>query len=291
VKVNCAALPAPLLEAELFGYERGAFTGAERRHTGRFEQAHGGTLFLDEIGEMPPALQVKLLRVLQDRRVERLGGTAPVEVDVRIVAATNRDLPAQIEAGAFREDLYFRLNVLSVVVPPLRARREDIPPLAARFLEEAAGKHGGGPTGFSPEALDFLFRHPFPGNVRELRNMVERAVVSSRGPLVTPRDLSFGEEREGLRLGKGPAAPPAAAAARPAPAPPAAAPAGEEAGLGERAGRLLALLRREGTLTNRQWCDAAGVSARTGLRDFEELMGRGLARRSGKRRSASYAPR
>ncbi|MCK6482488.1 MAG: sigma 54-interacting transcriptional regulator, partial [Planctomycetes bacterium] len=154
VKLNCAALPAPLLEAELFGYERGAFTGAERRHAGRFEQADGGTLFLDEIGEMPPELQVKLLRVLQDRKVERLGGSGPVSVDVRILAATNRDLPAMVEAGRFREDLWFRLNVLSVVVPPLRARREDIPVLAARFLEEMRGRHGSGPTGFSPEALD-----------------------------------------------------------------------------------------------------------------------------------------
>ncbi|HEU4394819.1 MAG TPA: sigma 54-interacting transcriptional regulator, partial [Planctomycetota bacterium] len=186
VKVNCAALPAPLLEAELFGYERGAFTGAERRHSGRFEQAHGGTLFLDEVGDMPPELQVKLLRVLQDRRVERLGGAGPVDVDVRVVAATNRDLADMVEAGRFREDLYFRLNVLSVVVPPLRARREDIPPLAARFLEQAVARHGTGPTAFSPEALDFLFRHPFPGNVRELRNMVERAVVSARGAQVTP---------------------------------------------------------------------------------------------------------
>ena len=194
VKLNCAALPAPLLEAELFGYERGAFTGAERRHPGRFEQAHGGTLFLDEIGEMPLELQVKLLRVLQDRKVERLGGTGPVEVDVRIIAATNRYLPGMVEAGRFREDLYFRLNVLSVVVPPLRARREDIPVLATRFLEEMTARDGGGPTGLSPEALDVLFRHPFPGNVRELRNMVERAVVSARGPLVTPRDLVFGQE-------------------------------------------------------------------------------------------------
>ncbi len=276
VKVNCAALPGPLLEAELFGYDRGAFTGADRRHTGRFEQASGGTLFLDEIGELPPSLQVKLLRVLQDRKVERLGGSGPVEVDVRVLAATNRDLPAMIEKGTFREDLYFRLNVLSVVVPPLRARREDIPPLAARFLESAAARHGSGPSGFAPEALDFLFRHPFAGNVRELRNMVERAVVSARGPLVTVKDLSFGEEREGLRLGTRPAMADPEAKAPPAPE------------ITDRPGRLLAALRARGSLTNREWCEASGVSPRTGLRDFEELMERGLVARTGKRRSATY---
>jgi diguanylate cyclase (GGDEF)-like protein len=298
VKVNCAALPGPLLEAELFGYERGAFTGADRRHAGRFEQAGGGTLFLDEIGELPPALQVKLLRVLQDRKVERLGGTGPVEVDVRILAATNRDLPAMIEAGSFREDLYFRLNVLSVVVPPLRARREDIPPLAARFLESAVARHGSGPSGFTPEALDFLFRHPFPGNVRELRNMVERAVIAARGPVVTVKDLSFGGEREGLRLGTRPAFDPAGpgpagdAAIRrveePVPAAASRARGPGAAHLSDRAARLLETIRAKGSLTNRDWCDAAGVSARTGLRDFEELMERGLVTRSGKRRSASY---
>ena len=289
VKVNCAALPGPLLEAELFGYERGAFTGADRRHAGRFEQAHGGTLFLDEIGELPPALQVKLLRVLQDRRVERLGGTGPVDVDVRVVAATNRDLPGMTEAGAFREDLYFRLNVLSVVVPPL----------AARFLEEAVARHGSGPSGLAPEALDFLFRHPFPGNVRELRNMVERAVVTARGPLVTPRDLSFGEEREGLRPGRGTAPErgdgvlPGTGRIRGTRDAPGATPhrgVADSPGtpLPERAARLLERTRARGVLTNREWCEEAGVSARSGLRDFKELMERGLVVRSGKRRSASY---
>jgi diguanylate cyclase (GGDEF)-like protein len=297
VKVNCAALPAPLLEAELFGYERGAFTGAERRHAGRFEQAHGGTLFLDEVGEMPSALQVKLLRVLQDRRVERLGGSGPVEVDVRVVAATNRDLPGMVESGAFREDLYYRLNVLAVAVPPLRARREDIPPLASRFLAEAVARQGGGPDGFSPEALDFLFRHPFPGNVRELRNMVERAVVASRGPLVVPRDLSFGEDRSGLRLGRaaeavreGDPGEGASAAPRRGFREPPRTREPVPADLPERAARLLALLRSRGTLTNRDWCEEARVSTRTGLRDFETLLERGLAKRSGKRRSASYRP-
>jgi transcriptional regulator with PAS, ATPase and Fis domain len=299
VKVNCAALPAPLLEAELFGYERGAFTGAEKRHPGRFEQAHRGTLFLDEIGEMPPSLQVKLLRVLQDRRVERLGGTGPVEVDVRVVAATNRDLPDMVESGAFREDLYYRLNVLAVAVPPLRARREDIPPLAARFLVEAVARQGGGPGGFSPEALDFLFRHPFPGNVRELRNMIERSVVSARGALVVPKDLSFGEDRAGFRLGKGPAAREEAGTdATPPPHRPGFRDAARgrdatPADLPERSAKLLALLRSRGSLTNREWCESARVSARTGtgLRDFEILMERGLVARSGKRRSAAYRPR
>jgi diguanylate cyclase (GGDEF)-like protein len=312
VKVNCAALPGPLLEAELFGHEKGAFTGADRRHVGRFEQAHGGTLFLDEIGEFPPALQVKLLRVLQDRKVERLGGSGPVDVDVRVVAATNRDLPAMIEAGAFREDLYFRLNVLSVVVPPLRARREDIPPIAARFLEAAAARHGSGPTGFTPEALDFLFKHPFPGNVRELRNMVERAVVAAQGALVTVKDLSFGEEREGLRLAApsvnrrrrrddgipNPTRSYGIAAAGggeslpriPAPVDSRNSESGTTRDLSPRAARLLDALRARGVLTNRDWCEESGVSSRTGLRDFEELMEKGLASRTGKRRSASYRP-
>jgi diguanylate cyclase (GGDEF)-like protein len=285
VKVNCAALPGPLLESELFGYERGAFTGADRRHAGRFEQADGGTLFLDEIGEMPTALQVKLLRVLQDGRVQRLGGTEAVDVDVRIIAATNRDLPALIEAGQFREDLYFRLNVLSVVVPPLRARREDIPLLAERFLRQASLAHGGGTRQFTPEALDLLHRHSFPGNVRELRNMVERAVVGAKGDRITPGDLSFGQSARVT------ATPAPARTPTPAPAPSAGRVAADvPSDLSPRGRRLLTLLRRRGTMTNSEWSKQAGISSRTGLRDFDELLDRGLIVREGKRRGARYRP-
>jgi two-component system response regulator HydG len=189
VPINCAAIPDTILESELFGYERGAFTGASARKEGRFERAHGGTLFLDEVGEMTPAVQVKLLRVLQDGVVERLGGTQPVRVDVRIVAATNKDLAAEVRAGRFREDLYYRLNVIAVRLPPLRQRREDVPLLASAFLRRLAEKNGKAVSGFTPAALAALERHEWPGNVRELENTVERSVVLSHGGLVGVDEL------------------------------------------------------------------------------------------------------
>ncbi len=189
VPVNCAAIPESLLEAELFGYERGAFTGAAGRKEGRFERAHGGTLFLDEVGEMSPAVQVKLLRVLQDGVVERLGGTQPLQVDVRIVAATNKDLAAEVRAGRFREDLFYRLNVVAVHLPPLRERREDVLVLASAFLRRLAEKNGKVLTGFTPDALAALEGYDWPGNVRELEHAVERAVVLSRGALADEPDL------------------------------------------------------------------------------------------------------
>jgi two-component system, NtrC family, response regulator HydG len=189
VPINCAAIPDTILESELFGYERGAFTGAAGRKEGRFERAHGGTLFLDEVGEMTPAVQVKLLRVLQDGVVERLGGTQPVRVDVRIVAATNKDLSAEVRAGKFREDLFYRLNVVAIRLPPLRERREDVPLLASAFLRRLSEKNARPVTGFTPAALAALERHDWPGNVRELENTVERAVVLSRGGLVDVGEL------------------------------------------------------------------------------------------------------
>ncbi|GEJ55591.1 sigma-54-dependent transcriptional regulator [Anaeromyxobacter diazotrophicus] len=189
VPINCAAIPETILESELFGYERGAFTGAAARKEGRFERAHGGTLFLDEVGEMSPGLQVKLLRVLQDGVVERLGGTQPVQVDVRIVAATNKELAAEVRAGRFREDLFYRLNVIAVRLPPLRERREDVPLLASTFLRRLSLKHGKSLEGFTPAALAALEASPWPGNVRELEHAVERAVVLSRGGLVDETDL------------------------------------------------------------------------------------------------------
>ncbi|MCM2334880.1 MAG: sigma-54 dependent transcriptional regulator [Anaeromyxobacteraceae bacterium] len=189
VPINCAAIPESILESELFGYEKGAFTGAAGRKEGRFERADGGTLFLDEVGEMSPAVQVKLLRVLQDGVVDRLGGTASVRVDVRVVAATNKDLAAEVKAGRFREDLFYRLDVVSVRLPPLRERREDVALLAAAFLRRFAVKNGKRATGFTPAALAALEAAPWPGNVRELMHAVERAVILARGEVLDVGDL------------------------------------------------------------------------------------------------------
>ncbi|MDX2021506.1 MAG: sigma-54 dependent transcriptional regulator [Deltaproteobacteria bacterium] len=188
VPVNCAALPESILEAELFGYERGAFTGAVQRQEGRFAQANGGTLFLDEIGEIPIHVQVKLLRVLQEGEVERLGGKT-VKVDLRLVAATNQDLRLAVREGRFREDLYYRLNVIQIRLPPLRDRRDDVPLLAEHFLRLFSARNGRHVHGFTGEALTAMERYDWPGNVRELENAVERAVVLARGQMVGVDDL------------------------------------------------------------------------------------------------------
>ena len=187
VAVNIAALAETVLESELFGHERGAFTGADREHRGRFELADGGTLFLDEIGDLPRGTQVKLLRVLQEQAFERLGGTRQIKVDVRLVAATHRDLDAMVRSGEFREDLFFRLNVVAITLPPLRERREDVPLLVDHFLRRFADE--GKPRGISREAMDLLLKHDYPGNVRELENLVHRAVVLARGDTITIADL------------------------------------------------------------------------------------------------------
>ncbi|MFL5347276.1 MAG: sigma-54-dependent transcriptional regulator [Hyalangium sp.] len=189
IAVNCAAIPESILEAELFGVERGAYTGAVARREGRFERAHGGTLFLDEVGEMPLSAQVKLLRVLQEGEIERLGGTQTVKVDVRLVAATNKDLQKEVAEGRFREDLYYRLNVVEIRVPALASRREDIPLLADAFLRRFAAKNGKTLRGFSEEALRILENYAWPGNVRELEHAVERAVVLARGEVLEASDL------------------------------------------------------------------------------------------------------
>jgi two-component system response regulator GlrR len=184
VAVNCGAIPEALLESELFGHMKGAFTDAVANHKGLFQQADGGTLLLDEIGDMPPALQVKLLRVLQEHAVRPLGGTQSISVDVRIISATHRDLDAAMAAGQFREDLYYRLNVVTLTLPPLNARREDIPLLANHFLHRLAGKYGKRLSGFAPEALKALTLAPWPGNVRQLFNVVEQVCALSSSPLI-----------------------------------------------------------------------------------------------------------
>jgi two-component system response regulator AtoC len=193
VKVNCAALPADLLESELFGYEKGAFTGATGRKYGKFELAHTGTIFLDEIGEMSPALQAKLLQVLQDSEFTRLGGNREIRVDVRVLCATNRRLTEMVKTGEFREDLYFRLDVVSVRIPPLRERREEIPALALSFLRRFAARYEKPIATLSPALAEELSRYPFPGNVRELENLIKRVVVLEN------EELILSELRQGAR--------------------------------------------------------------------------------------------
>ncbi len=203
VVVNCAALTDTLLESELFGHERGAFTGADRRREGRFMQADGGTIFLDEIGETSPVMQAKLLRVIQEREIQRVGGEKPLKVDVRILAATNRDLEKAVAEGRFREDLYYRLNVVTLPMPPLRERIDDIPLLAQHFVQHYARKNRKSVQGFSPLAMDMLLKYEWPGNVRELENAVERAVILLTGDLISEKELPLSI----TRAYSGPAAP------------------------------------------------------------------------------------
>jgi Nif-specific regulatory protein len=193
VKVNCAALQENLLESELFGHEKGAFTSADKQRIGRFEQADGGTLFLDEVGDMSPSTQAKILRVLQEHEFERLGGTRTLRVDVRIITATNRNLSQMVKDGRFREDLFYRLNVVSVEMPPLRDRKDDIAALAEFFVKRYAGELKKKVDAVDPEALKVLMRHHWPGNIRELENVIERAVLLTDGHIVTLADLQIGE--------------------------------------------------------------------------------------------------
>ena len=207
IAVNCAAISRELVESELFGHEKGAFTGADARRVGRFEAASGGTIFLDEIGDMPLETQAKVLRVLQERKLERVGGVQPIDLDVRVVAATHRDLEQEVRDGKFREDLYYRLKVVQAKLPPLRERREDIPALTDRFLGFIADRLGREKMKVSAAALQAMMNHQWPGNVRELRNVVEQSAVMASGPEILPDDLMLGQSQ---------AAPPAAMAA-PAP--------------------------------------------------------------------------
>jgi two-component system response regulator HydG len=208
IAVNCASIPPTLMESEIFGHERGAFTGANQRRPGVFELAHGGTLFLDEVGEIPIELQAKLLRVLEEARLRRIGGKAEIEVDVRVLCSTNRDLKAEIKSCRFREDLFFRLNVFQISLPPLRDRREDIPLLVQYFVEKFNSESGKHIVGMHPEALDLLKNYDWPGNIRELRNAVERAVILCDGDFIQrdhlPPDMAGrGPERQTFRLSYG----------------------------------------------------------------------------------------
>lgn len=195
LKINSTAIPENLLESELFGYEKGAFSGATSSKPGKFELADKGTLFLDEIGDVPAAIQVKLLRVIQEREFERLGGTKTLKVDVRLIAATNRDLRAALEEGSFRQDLYYRLNVVAIDVPPLREHKEDIPVLASFFLQRFAHSSGKAITALTPEAMELLVQFHWPGNVRELENIIERAVTFAKGPVLTAADIHLDPSR------------------------------------------------------------------------------------------------
>ncbi len=203
IKVNCAALPETLLESELFGHEMGAFTGAAKMRKGRFEMADKGTIFLDEVGEMTLSTQRKLLRVLQERMIDRLGGTIPVKIDVRVISATNRDLEQQIEEGKFRADLFFRLNVISIHMPALRDRKDDIPLLVEHFLDKHRYTQSSSPAHISREAMETLLDYDWPGNVRELENTIQRAVVDARGGTITSRNLNLSGKRERVNNGGG----------------------------------------------------------------------------------------
>jgi two-component system response regulator AtoC len=203
VKVSCAALPETLLEAELFGHEKGSFTGAMTQRRGRFEMADKGTIFLDEIGEMSLQTQTKLLRVLQDKKIERVGSSIPIKVDLRIICATNKDLQKQVEQTKFRDDLFYRLNVIHIHMPPLRERKEDIPALVEHFLAKHRYSATAQPAAISEEALRRLMEYDWPGNVRELENVVERAVVLSRGQVITSRELPFGDHEADGEEGHG----------------------------------------------------------------------------------------
>ncbi|NKC29826.1 sigma-54-dependent transcriptional regulator [Falsiroseomonas selenitidurans] len=279
VALNCAALPETLLESELFGHEKGAFSGAIAQRKGKFEQAEGGTLLLDEIGEMDPRLQAKILRVIQEREVDRLGGGAPVRVDVRIIAATHRDLAAEVAAGRFREDLYFRLNVVALRIPPLRERPADILPLAEHFCTRYAQVNGLAPRPLAPLARHRLLAHPWPGNVRELENTIHRAVLLAEGHEVGPEAIELAQPA----LAQPAAPPPATAAPAPPPPGPGPAPAGNR--VTALVGRKVEEVERELILETLTHClgnrtraaEILGISIRTLRNKLGEYRSAGIA--------------
>jgi len=284
VSVNCSALPETLLESELFGHERGAFTGAVTRRKGRFELAHSGTLFLDEVGDMSPALQVKLLRVLQEMSFERVGGTATLQVDARLVTASNRDLKREVELGRFREDLYYRLKVVHINVPPLRERRDDIPLLVHHFLRKVAKANGLPVKKVSPEALKYLYQYDWLGNVRELENVIERAVILCDGDEIRPEDLAeelfqkrlapitdrpWEEDLKGPELiGTGDLLP--------------------YLGLNSRQVKAINFIRKNGYITNDYYIQINQISDRHARRDLSQLVEMEVVARVGGGRSTRY---
>ncbi|MBW1974317.1 MAG: sigma 54-interacting transcriptional regulator [Deltaproteobacteria bacterium] len=274
VSINCGAIPETLLESELFGHEKGAFTGAVQRRKGRFEIAHRGTVFLDEVSEMSPYLQVKLLRILQEMEFERVGGTDTIHVDVRVIAASNRDLKEEIKKGRFREDLYYRLNVVHVHVPPLRERKEDIPLLVRHFLDKYGTESGIENIRIARDALKCLMDYDWPGNVRELENVIERAVVLCSGSEITINDLPpevrmpFKEtETVGISLTNDRKQMPL---------------------LSERQRRALNFIKEHGYITNKYYAEINKISARQSLRELDDMIAKGVLVRIGKGRGARY---
>jgi two-component system NtrC family response regulator len=284
VSVNCSALPETLLESELFGHERGAFTGAVTRRKGRFELAHNGTLFLDEVGDMSSALQVKLLRVLQEMRFERVGGTATLKVDARLVAASNRDLKREVELGRFREDLYYRLKVVHINIPPLRERRDDIPLLVHHFLKKVAKANGLPVKNVSHEAVKYLYQYDWLGNVRELENVIERAVILCDGNEIRPQDLT--EELLQKRL-SGITDKPSEEAIKG----PELIGAGDllpYLGLNSRQVKAINFIRKNGYITNDYYIQINQISDRHARRDLSQLVEMEIVARVGGGRSTRY---
>jgi len=284
ITVNCSALPETLLESELFGHERGAFTGAVTQRKGRFELAHTGTLFLDEVGDMSPALQVKLLRVLQEMMFERVGGTKTLQVDARLVAASNRDLSREVEIGRFREDLYYRLKVIQIKVPPLRERRDDIPLLVHHFLQKVAKANGLPLKGVSHDALKHMYQHDWVGNVRELENVIERAVILCDGDEIRPQDLP--EELFQRQL-------PGISTETTAQAQSDSDLAGEGdlfpyLGLNQRQVKAVNFIKKNGYITNDYYIQINRISDRHARRDLSNLVELDLVTRVGKGRSTRY---
>ncbi|MBW1979874.1 MAG: sigma 54-interacting transcriptional regulator [Deltaproteobacteria bacterium] len=277
ISINCSALPETLLESELFGHERGAFTGAYTQRKGRFELAHGGTLFLDEVGEMTKALQVKLLRVLQEMSFERVGGTRTLRVDVRILAASNRNLEEEVMSGRFREDLFYRLKVVHIKVPPLRERRDDIPLLVQHFLKKTAREHGVNRKRLSQEALRHLYNYKWAGNVRELENVIERAVILSDSEVINPEDLP----EEILHQAISGTYEKVDEQASPEPQ-------FRHGSLNNRQVRALNFMRENGYITNEYYSQINSISGRHARRDLGQLIEMGLVRRIGGGRSIRY---